>query len=177
MLTYRRSTDADVAPLVSMINSAYRGESSRQGWTTEADILDGQRTDPESLRGDIAHGGGEMVVAEREGSLVGCFLLEPDPDGGADAYVGMLVVRPGEQGTGLGKDLLGEAERRARAGGAPALVMWVIHTRDDLIAYYERRGYRDTGERRPFPYGDERNGIPRRDDLEFVVLRKPLPTA
>ena len=157
----------DVEALVALVESAYRGDSSRVGWTTEADLLEGQRTDPEEVRSVLEH----VLVTEDADGLVGCCTLVPK-DG--HAYFGMFAVRPGVQGGGVGSALLEAAERRAAEHGLPHVDMTVISSRSELIAYYERRGYVDTGERRPFPYGDERFGRPRRDDLEFVVLRKPL---
>jgi ribosomal protein S18 acetylase RimI-like enzyme len=87
----------------------------------------------------------------------------------------MFAVRPGLQGGGIGRGVLAECERIARdEWGMPAMRMTVITQRGELIAWYERRGYRRTGESKPFPYGDERFGIPKRDDLRFEVLEKSL---
>ncbi|MFK0119658.1 GNAT family N-acetyltransferase [Streptomyces sp. NPDC090994] len=171
-LTFRAATAADVDALVALIESAYRGDSSRAGWTTEADLLEGQRTDPEGVREVIEAPGGTLLTVERDGRIVACCQLERR-DG--HAYFGMFAVRPGLQGAGLGKAVLAEAERRARADwGVTEMHMTVITAREDLIAWYERRGYRRTGRTSPFPYGDERFGIPRRADLAFELLVKEL---
>ncbi|MER6996092.1 GNAT family N-acetyltransferase [Streptomyces sp. NPDC000410] len=171
-LTYRDATDADVDALVELIESAYRGESSRAGWTTEADILRGQRTDPDGVRDVITADGSRLLAVEREGELIACCQLE---DRGEAAYFGMFAVRPGLQGGGLGRRIIAEAERVARASwGVSEMHMTVISVRDDLIAWYERRGYRRTGKMTPFPYGDERFGLPQRDDLQFELLVKEL---
>jgi GNAT superfamily N-acetyltransferase len=90
----------------------------------------------------------------------------------AHAYFGMFAVRPGLQGGGVGSALLTEVETRARQLGLHRVEMTVLSLRSELIAFYERRGYRQVGETRPFPHTDERFGRPRRDDLEFVVLVK-----
>lgn len=175
MLTFRDATTADVDALVELIESAYRGDSSRGGWTTEADLLHGQRTDADGVRTVIDDPASRILVAERDGELVACCQLEER--GGADgaaAYFGMFAVRPEEQGSGLGKQVLAEAERIARGWGAEELHMTVIVQREELIAFYERRGYRRTGSLSPFPYGDERFGLPQRDDLAFELLVKPL---
>ncbi|MCH0562399.1 MULTISPECIES: GNAT family N-acetyltransferase [unclassified Streptomyces] len=171
-LTFRDATGADVDELVALIESAYRGDASRAGWTTEADILDGQRTDPEGVLEVIRSPDSRLLTVEQDGEVVACCQLEHR---GAHAYFGMFAVRPSLQGAGLGKVIIAEAERQARtAWGATEMHMTVISVREDLIAWYERRGYRRTGRTSPFPYGDERFGLPRRPDLRFELLVKPL---
>ncbi|MEU9481520.1 GNAT family N-acetyltransferase [Streptomyces sp. NPDC048191] len=170
--TFRDATDADVDALVALIESAYRGDSSRAGWTTEADILQGQRTDPEGVLDVIKSPDSKLLTVEQNGRIVACCQLEHRGD---HAYFGMFAVSPALQGAGLGKTVMEEAERQARESwGATEMHMTVISVRDDLIAWYERRGYRRTGKMSPFPYGDERFGIPQRDDLQFELLVKRL---
>ncbi|NKZ03595.1 GNAT family N-acetyltransferase [Actinomadura latina] len=171
--TFRSATPADVPDLVDLVESAYRGDSSRAGWTTEADLLDGQRTDPDAVSAVVTGAGSRMLVAEVGGVLAACCQLENRDDG--CAYFGMFAVDPARQGDGLGRQVLAEAERVVRdEWGAKEMHMTVISVREDLIAWYVRRGYVRTGETSPFPYGDERFGLPKRDDLEFELLVKKL---
>ena len=171
-LAFRAARPADVDALVALVQSAYRGDASRAGWTTEADLLDGQRTDPEGVGRTIADPNSRIVLAEQDGKLMACAHIECQPRG---AYFGMFSVNPKSQGGGIGNQLIAECERIARDEWHCASVfMTVIRQRDELIAWYERRGYAKTGERKPFPYGDARFGLPKRDDLEFIVLEKKL---
>lgn len=174
-LTFRSAVPADIPALVALVTSAYRGDVSKQGWTTEADMLDGQRIDPDVLARDIQRDRSRILLAERDGMLLACAHVAEDEGAG---YFGMFSVRPDLQGGGVGKAMLAEAERVARdEWRLPAMRMTVIDIRDELIAFYERRGYVRTGIKKPFPYGDERYGIPKRDDLRFEILEKPLAGA
>ncbi len=172
-LSFRRATLGDVERVVALVESAYRGESSRTGWTTEAELLDGQRTDAEAVRALVDATDGFVLLALDGEALRGCCELRRRDD--AAGYFGMFAVVPALQGRGLGTLILAEAERQAREmWGAERLRMTVLVQREELIAWYERRGYRRTGVTEPFPYGDERFGLPRRPDLLFEVLEKAL---
>ena len=221
-LVTRLATDADVPGLVALVNSAYRGDSSRAGWTTEADLLDGMRIDAERLKATMAdEGDNAILVHEDEGHLVACVHLRRTgsrslggPDDVANAsslatvkatprrrrgtqgseaseaqrgharrseanlascYLGMLTTSPTRQGSGLGRAMIEQAERFARDHwGSTSMEITVLSLRPELVAWYERRGYEKTGERTPFPYGDDKWGLPKRADLEFYVLRKSL---
>jgi ribosomal protein S18 acetylase RimI-like enzyme len=169
---FRDATEADIDTLIALIESAYRGDASRAGWTTEADILEGQRTDSQAVLDVIKSPDSRLLTVEQDGRVVACCQLEHRGD---HAYFGMFAVSPAVQGAGLGKVIIAEAERTVReTWGAREMHMTVISVRNDLIAWYERRGYRRTGEMSPFPYGDERFGIPLRDDLRFELLVKEL---
>ena len=173
-LTFRPATLADIPALVTLVTSAYRGDVSKQGWTTEADMLGGQRINPEVLRADIERPRSRVILAEgqHDGNheLLACVHVAEENGAG---YLGMFSVRPDGQGNGIGKQVMREAERYAREDlQLPAMRMTVIDIRDELIAFYERRGYHRTGITKPFPYGDDRFGVPKRDDLRFEVLEK-----
>lgn len=168
---------ADIGALHQLIESAYRGDSARAGWTHEADLLDGQRTDPAALADIIADPRQRILIAHDDaGAMLGCVAIADT--GGGTGYLGMLTVAPGLQAAGIGRALITAAEAQAIARfGATRMEMTVIDQRRELIAYYQRRGYALTGEERPFPYGDARFGRPRRDDLRFVVLARAIGAA
>ena len=166
------ATPDDLPTLHALIESAYRGDSARRGWSHEADLLDGQRTDVASLAAMLRDPAQHLLVFRDNDRLRACVALTDKRHG--LAYLGMLTVDPEHQSGGLGKLILAAAEDHAAHFGATRVEMTVIAQRRELIAWYERRGYRGTGERRPFPASDPRFGLPRRDDLEFAVLEKRL---
>jgi len=171
-ISFRRAVAADVPAVVALVEGAFRGEGSRIGWTTEADLLDGQRTDSAEVGALIAHPNSCMLLAERGGTLLGCVKLVREPDSGV---IGMVSVAPSLQRAGIGKALLREAERLILfEWGLRRATMTVIVQRDTLIAWYERHGYRRTGIITPFPYGQPRFGLPKRNDLAFETLEKGL---
>lgn len=171
-LTFRAATTDDIPALVALVTSAYRGEASHSGWTSEADLIDGERIDAAALEADLSRDRSTILLAERGDHLVACAHVA-DLDG--EGYFGMFAVDPTQQGTGLGSVVLAEAENyAAREWGVTVMQMTVIDVREELIGFYERRGYVRTGITKPFPYGDERVGTPKRDDLQFEVLTKTL---
>jgi GNAT superfamily N-acetyltransferase len=168
----REATPADAPSLVALINSAYRGESSKAGWTTEADMIGGQRIDLDWLVEMIEAPESVILLHERDAVPMACVQLKRTDD---DCYLGLLTVRPTSQGSGIGGRVLEAAERWAvEHWGSRSMHMTVIVQRTELLAWYGRRGYVVTGQRKPFPYGDERFGLPQRNDLAFEVLCKTL---
>ena len=167
--------EADYPAIVELANSAYRGTGSTQSWNIETGIVAGQRLNEELLREDLAAKPDAHLLLYRDepgGPLLGTVWLEPKAN---DAwYLGLLTIRPDVQNRQLGRTLLAAAEDFARNAGGRRMRMTVLHVRDTLIGWYERRGYRRTGETQPFPYGDERFGTPLRDDLHFLILEKEL---
>lgn len=172
------ATDDDVPDIVALMNRAYRGTGSAAGWSTEASYLAGDRTTVANLRADLRAKPGASLLKWVEPlgeKMLGCVWLEPLE--GRTWYLGSLATEPDRQNSGLGRTLLAAAEDWVRARDATSVRMTVVNVRDALIGWYERRGYRLTGETEPFPYGDDRFGTPLRDDLDFVVLQKDLTRA
>lgn len=163
------ATPADISALDQLVNSAYRGDSSRKGWTTEADLLGGIRTDEAGLQAMLDKPDATILTYKTDGQLVGCVYLERKGD---DLYLGMLTVAPELQTAGIGRTLLEAAENQARAQQCRVITMTVIPQRTELLAWYERRGYHPTGETQPFP-DDPRFGLPK-VPLSFIVMEKVL---
>ena len=170
MLTITPSTPDDASILEQLINSAYRGEEAKQGWTTEADLLDGTRTDAALIRGIIADPDSLLLKAVDDEGILGCVELRKEGD---KLYMGMLTVRPNLQGRGIGKALMAAAEAEAVRRNCKAVFMSVLTARSGLIDWYVRHGYHDTGKRKPFAFTDPRFGKPKMP-LEFVVLEKAM---
>jgi ribosomal protein S18 acetylase RimI-like enzyme len=163
----------EISEIQALVHAAYRGESSRAGWTTEADLLGGQRIDDQMLADLLQEPGAHILLARQGQELMACCELR-EPDGTGTAYLGMFAVRPRLQDLGLGRTLLAEAERIAREDWqATAMRMTVIDERTELLAWYARRGYEPTGAYQAFPHGDPRFGIPVRK-LRLAVLVKAL---
>ncbi|WP_438851088.1 GNAT family N-acetyltransferase [Brevundimonas nasdae] len=166
-VVFRAATADDVAALRPLIERAYRGDSAKAGWTHEADFLSGERTSIEELSAVIADPERVILMAYRDGTLIGCVQVARSADD--LGYLGMLTVDPALQAGGVGRQLLAAAEAEAiRRFNARRMEMTVIQRRAELIAWYERRGYVRTGEQRPFPLD------PPRPELAFVVLEKAL---
>lgn len=162
---------SDVAELNTLVNSAYRGESSKIGWTTEADLLDGIRVDEERLK-EFIEKKDSMILkyTDNENRIIGCVHLEKH---GYKLYLGMLTVSPELQGMGIGKAMMKEAEVQAKAVNCSAVYMSVITDRSVLVNWYIKHGYKNTGVKKPFPSHDKRFGIPKKP-LEFILLEKSI---
>ena len=160
----------DIPALVILVNSAYRGEGSKKGWTTEADLLGGIRVDEDSLADMINKNDSVILKCVNENNqIIGCVYLQKQQQ---KLYLGMLTVLPQLQTAGIGKALLKESENYALLINCSAMVMTVISVRKELIEWYERRGYINTGETKPFPT-DPAFGIAKQK-LEFIVMEKKL---
>ena len=160
----------DIPALVQLINSAYRGDGSKKGWTTEADLLDGTRTDEVNIADLIADAKGAILkCVDEKGKIIGCMNLQKHGD---RLYLGMLTVSPELQGAGIGKRLLEAAIAYAKNNDCTAVYMTVISVRHELIAWYERHGYKKTGEMKPFPIG-EKFGI-QKQPLELMVMERTV---
>lgn len=165
-----KATRKDIPQLVSLINGAYRGEGAKKGWTTEADLLDGIRTDAASLEEMIKKNNAVILQSLNENNeLQGCVYLEKME---SKMYLGMLTVAPLLQSKGIGKQLLLAAEKYASEQKCVAIEMNVISVRKELIAWYEKYKYYTTGYTKPFP-DNVKFGIPKQP-LEFIVMRKEI---
>ena len=162
----------DTDRLVQLINSAYRGDESRKGWTTEADFLEDRRIEGPELKSLLLNPAAMILKMTQGPEIVACAYLEKRLPA---AYIGMLSVKPTLQSQGIAKRVLARAEDIVKNDWRlDAIEMKVISIREELIAYYARRGYAVTGEREPFPYDKLKPGQAKRNDLEFTVLRKLL---
>ncbi|MDO7884072.1 GNAT family N-acetyltransferase [Hymenobacter cheonanensis] len=167
--TFRAATPADALALVDLINRAYRSEASQAGWTTEGHLLEGPRIDAATLLELLAAPPAVLLLAELTGRPAGCVYLEPQ---GPALYLSMLAVAPEAQAHGLGRQLLAQAEAHARQAGCAKIKMSVLALRPELLAWYERQGYRRTGASEPFP-ATTRFGRPRQP-LTLLTLEKAV---
>ncbi len=162
----RLATPSDLPRLHAVIERAYRGDAARAGWTHEADLLDGNRTSAATLEASLADPHQRLLIALSDDAPIGCVQVTDRGDG--LCYLGLLCVEPSLQTAGLGRLLVEAAENLARdTFSASTMEMTVIDSRIELIAYYERRGYARTQERRDFPF-------PVTPPLYMTVLVKSL---
>lgn len=164
------ATLQDIPALNTLINSAYRGESSKKGWTTEAHLLEGKRTTEEELTAIFLDPKNTFLKYTENDKIIGSVLLIEKEH---QLYVGMLTVSPELQNSGIGKKMLAEAEVHAKTLGLSTLSMTVVSVRSELIAWYNRHGYVDTGEREPFPASDIHINVSDKP-LEFIHLEKKI---
>jgi ribosomal protein S18 acetylase RimI-like enzyme len=163
-----QATFDDIDELNGLINSAYRGQHAKNGWTTEADYFDGLRTTPDVLKQTLEAEGVKIFKYTEENQLLACVQLVKKR---TTLYLGMLTVSPILQGRGIGRILLEKAEQEARLLDLKTIEMTVISFRTELIDWYIRRGYQLTGEKKAFPEEDLKLGKPK-VPIEFVVLEK-----
>lgn len=165
------ATTADTAAITALLNSAYRGEISKLGWTTEAHLIAGNvRTDEYNLQ-LVMNQPGSVVLkySDQMHQLIGCVNLQQH---GSKIYLGMFSVSPQLQGRGVGKEILGAAEEYAKYVQCKTIYMNVISVRKELIDWYLRRGFRDTGQRIPF----KEDGLTGKhlQVLEFIIMEKVI---
>ncbi len=165
-----KATINDVSELNILVNSAYRGETSKKGWTTEANILGGIRISEKELLLLISKPENAIFKLIERGIILACVLLIEKKD---KLYLGMLTVNPELQNSGMGKKLLHFAENYAMDLDLRSIEMTVISVRNELIAWYKRHGYNDSGKRQPFPMENPEFGLPKQN-LEFIIMEKFL---
>ena len=167
----QKATPADVTELTMLVNSAYRGETSKKGWTTEADLLGGIRIDEPNMMAYLQDADTTILKYTNDnGYIVACVYLQVRKD--RRLYLGMLTVSPLLQANGIGRQLLYEAETLAKQLDCNMIFMTVISKRHELISWYERRGYKPTGKVLPFPkenaFGDPKQ------EIEMAVFEKAV---
>lgn len=168
MIKISKASLSDVSQICALVNGAYRGETSRKGWTTEADLLGGIRVDEATLLQYFQeHESTILKCTDAEQQIIGCVYLKKEQE---HLYLGMLTVSPELQGKGVGKMLLLASEEKAKELDCKSVVMTVITRRHELIDWYKRHGYYETGQKQPFPVG-EKFGKPRMP-LEFLTMKK-----
>ena len=165
-----KATLQDIPALNILINSAYRGETSKKGWTTEAHLLEGKRTTEEELTEMIQDPKNTFLKYTENEQIIGSVLLVEKEH---QLYVGMLTVSPELQNSGIGKKLLTEGEKHAKTLGLSSIIMTVVSVRTELIAWYKRHDYVDTGVREPFPSSDIHINVSDKP-LEFIYLEKKI---
>jgi ribosomal protein S18 acetylase RimI-like enzyme len=165
-----KATLDNITEITNLVNSAYRGETSKKGWTTEANILEGTRITETELTETLLDKNNTILVYQENDKIIGTVLLTNKK---TELYLGMLTISPELQNSGLGKKLLQAAEDFAHSLDLPKIVMTVISVRDELIAWYKRNGYIDTGKREPFPQNLD-DVVLHSEPLEFMVLEKVL---
>lgn len=163
-----KATLENVTEITNLVNSAYRGETSKKGWTTEANILEGTRITETELTQILSEPNNTILLYLENNKIIGTVLLTNKK---TELYLGMLTISPELQNAGLGKKLLQAAEDFARAAQLPKIIMTVITIRHELIAWYNRNGYTDTGKREPFPTNLD-DVVLHSEPLEFMILEK-----
>ena len=170
MSPIRLATVKDISKIVELVESVYRGKSATKGWTSESDILDGQRTDAQMIREIIEDPGSSLFVIDEGNALAASVHLKKEDNFG---YIGMVSVSTAVQNKGVGKKLLLYCEEQIKSWKFSHAKITVIHTRLELIAWYERFGYVRNGVSHPFPE-DPRFGKPKVAGLTLVELEKQL---
>ncbi len=165
-----KATLENITEITNLVNSAYRGETSKQGWTTEADLLEGNRITESELTEIFQDPNNTILIYQENNTIIGTVLLTHKKN---ELYLGMLTISPELQNSGLGKKLLHAAEDFAHFLHLPKIVMTVITVRQELIAWYQRNGYRDTGKSEPFPANFD-DVVLHSEPLQFMILEKIL---
>lgn len=170
--SFRLATESDISSIVQLVESAYRGDLSKQGWTTESDFIKGQRTDAKEVSEHITAADSVIILCFDHDQLVASVQIKKSNQ---QAWLGMFAVTPERQSAGIGRLVIRQAEHYAQQmWHSKSMMMLVITIRTELIQWYLRLGYKRTGIVKPFPYSEPRFGLPQRDDLVLEVLEKSL---
>ena len=166
---FRIATHADADAITLLVNNAYRPKSGNAGWTHEADLVSGNRISATQVKDIISRTDSVILLGSKDSEIIACVQVEKTATA---CFIGLLAVNAALQGGGAGKQMLAQAEDFANTRFDPhKFIMAVVSTRHELIAFYIRRGYTETGDVLDYPVSAN-VGIPKLPGLKIQMLEK-----
>lgn len=155
-----------IEKISNLVNEAYRGKI---GWTKETDLVQGNRTTASDIKSIILNSNSHLLISLEQNKIIACICVEQINN---EAYIGLFAVAPNKQAKGIGKQVLQLAEQYAINNFTfEKFVMVVVSQREELISYYERRGYTRVGKIKQYPT-NLNVGIPKVENLTIEYLEK-----